>query len=146
MELRSPDPACNPYLAFALLLHAGLDGIERGLPLCGATNRNLLPCGKGGGRSSGSPAGQSGRGGRAGGEKRVRPFNTAPKDARDLFGRQTQGMRGHAEAPDKHRFEEAFTFHIFNAHPMIGKKAVMMWRTFWWFRVPGRAAVSSFSF
>lgn len=29
MELRSPDPACNPYLAFALLLHAGLDGIEQ---------------------------------------------------------------------------------------------------------------------
>lgn len=30
MELRSPDPSCNPYLAFALLLHAGLDGIEAG--------------------------------------------------------------------------------------------------------------------
>src|SRR3954466_8109643 len=30
MELRSPDPACNPYLAFAAILHAGLDGIERG--------------------------------------------------------------------------------------------------------------------
>ena len=29
MELRSPDPSCNPYLAFALLLHAGLDGIEQ---------------------------------------------------------------------------------------------------------------------
>ena len=28
-ELRSPDPACNPYLAFALLIYAGLDGIER---------------------------------------------------------------------------------------------------------------------
>ena len=31
MELRSPDPACNPYLAFAVCLAAGLDGIERGL-------------------------------------------------------------------------------------------------------------------
>ncbi len=33
IELRSPDPACNPYLAFAVMLAAGLDGIERGLEL-----------------------------------------------------------------------------------------------------------------
>lgn len=33
IELRSPDPACNPYLAFALLLAAGLSGIERGYDL-----------------------------------------------------------------------------------------------------------------
>jgi glutamine synthetase len=33
MELRSPDPAFNPYLAFALIIAAGLDGIERALPL-----------------------------------------------------------------------------------------------------------------
>ncbi len=31
LELRSPDPACNPYLSFALLLAAGLDGIRREL-------------------------------------------------------------------------------------------------------------------
>jgi len=31
VELRCPDPSCNPYLAFALMLAAGLDGIERGL-------------------------------------------------------------------------------------------------------------------
>ena len=31
IELRSPDPCCNPYLAIALCLAAGLDGIERGL-------------------------------------------------------------------------------------------------------------------
>ena len=30
-ELRCPDPACNPYLAFAVILAAGLDGIEKGL-------------------------------------------------------------------------------------------------------------------
>ncbi|MDR0951546.1 MAG: glutamine synthetase family protein [Oscillospiraceae bacterium] len=30
-ELRSPDPLTNPYLAFALLIYAGLDGVERGL-------------------------------------------------------------------------------------------------------------------
>ena len=33
MELRSADPPANPYIAFALLLAAGLDGIRRGLPL-----------------------------------------------------------------------------------------------------------------
>lgn len=31
IELRSPDPMANPYLAFALLIYAGLDGIEKGL-------------------------------------------------------------------------------------------------------------------
>ncbi|MFH1486973.1 MAG: glutamine synthetase family protein [Chloroflexota bacterium] len=31
IEYRSPDPACNPYLAFSVMLAAGLDGIERGL-------------------------------------------------------------------------------------------------------------------
>ena len=31
VELRSPDPSCNPYLTLALCLNAGLDGIERGL-------------------------------------------------------------------------------------------------------------------
>lgn len=41
MELRSPDPACNPYLAFALLIHAGLEGIEKNLPLSPASNFDL---------------------------------------------------------------------------------------------------------
>ncbi|MFA4982724.1 MAG: type I glutamate--ammonia ligase [Candidatus Micrarchaeia archaeon] len=31
IECRFPDPSCNPYLAFAAMLAAGLDGIERGL-------------------------------------------------------------------------------------------------------------------
>ncbi len=33
VELRCPDLSCNPYLAFAAMLAAGLDGIERELPL-----------------------------------------------------------------------------------------------------------------
>ena len=41
MELRSPDPACSPYLAFSLLIRAGLDGVERGLPLPPSTDLNL---------------------------------------------------------------------------------------------------------
>ena len=31
IEYRSPDPACNPYLTFSVLLAAGIDGIEKGL-------------------------------------------------------------------------------------------------------------------
>ena len=31
IEARFPDPSCNPYLAFAALIHAGLDGIEQDL-------------------------------------------------------------------------------------------------------------------
>ena len=33
IELRSPDSACNPYLAFAVILAAGLKGIEAGYEL-----------------------------------------------------------------------------------------------------------------
>lgn len=33
VELRLPDPSCNPYLALAVMLGAGLDGIQQGLPL-----------------------------------------------------------------------------------------------------------------
>lgn len=33
IEFRAPDPACNPYLAFAVMLHAGLEGIQREYPL-----------------------------------------------------------------------------------------------------------------
>ncbi len=33
IEFRSPDPACNPYLTFAVMLAAGLNGIEEGLGL-----------------------------------------------------------------------------------------------------------------
>lgn len=41
MELRSPDCSLNPYLAFALLFHAGLDGIEEGLSLAPPLDLNL---------------------------------------------------------------------------------------------------------
>ena len=40
-ELRSPDPTANPYLAFALLIYAGLFGIENKLDLPAAANVNL---------------------------------------------------------------------------------------------------------
>jgi glutamine synthetase len=41
IELRSPDPSCNPYLALAVTLSAGLDGIIRGLTPPEPVNRNV---------------------------------------------------------------------------------------------------------
>ena len=40
-ELRCPDPACNPYLTFAGMLHAGLEGIEKGYELPDPMETNL---------------------------------------------------------------------------------------------------------
>ncbi len=41
IEVRSPDPAANPYLALAVMLKAGLDGIKNKLPLPKHTDRNI---------------------------------------------------------------------------------------------------------
>lgn len=40
-ELRSPDPACNPYLAFAVMLAAGLEGIEKKYKMPGPVEPNI---------------------------------------------------------------------------------------------------------
>ena len=42
IELRSPDPACNPYLAFSVMLAAGLDGMEKGYDLPPPTEKNVF--------------------------------------------------------------------------------------------------------
>ena len=42
IEYRSPDPACNPYLAFAVMLAAGLDGIEKEIPLPPPVEENVF--------------------------------------------------------------------------------------------------------
>jgi len=41
VELRSPDPSCNPYLALAVMLTAGLDGIEKGLDCPDPVRENI---------------------------------------------------------------------------------------------------------
>src|SRR5512136_126240 len=41
VEIRCPDPSCNPYLALAVMLAAGLDGIRRELPVPEATEEDL---------------------------------------------------------------------------------------------------------
>lgn len=43
IELRSCDPSCNPYLALAVMLRTGLDGIKRKLPLPPALEESLFP-------------------------------------------------------------------------------------------------------
>ena len=42
LELRSPDPSANPYLAFACMLGAGLKGIEEKLPLMPEATNNIF--------------------------------------------------------------------------------------------------------
>ena len=42
IELRSPDPAANPYIAYALIIYAGLDGIKRKLKPAAPCNCNLF--------------------------------------------------------------------------------------------------------
>lgn len=42
VEYRSPDPACNPYLAFSLMLAAGMRGVEQGYELPAEADANLF--------------------------------------------------------------------------------------------------------
>jgi len=41
IEFRSPDPACNPYLAFSVMLAAGLEGVEQGYDLPAEATNNI---------------------------------------------------------------------------------------------------------
>jgi len=42
LEYRSPDPACNPYLAFSVILAAGLEGIRQGYELPDEATENVF--------------------------------------------------------------------------------------------------------
>jgi len=42
IELRSPDPACNPYLAFSVMLAAGLEGIEKNYELAEPVEKDIF--------------------------------------------------------------------------------------------------------
>ncbi len=46
MELRCPDPSGNPYLQFAVMIAAGLDGIENNLKLKDPVNKNIFKMSK----------------------------------------------------------------------------------------------------
>jgi glutamine synthetase len=42
VEIRMPDPSCNPYLAFAVMIAAGLDGIRNKTPAGDPVNKNIF--------------------------------------------------------------------------------------------------------
>ena len=42
LEIRSPDPSCNPYIAFTLLIHAAIDGIKNNLKPPAPASENLF--------------------------------------------------------------------------------------------------------
>ncbi|MFC1786591.1 glutamine synthetase family protein [Halobacteriota archaeon] len=46
IEYRSPDPACNPYLAFSVMLAAGLEGIEKGYELPDPVEKDVYNMGE----------------------------------------------------------------------------------------------------
>ncbi len=46
VEYRSPDPACNPYFAFSVMLAAGLEGVEKDYPLRDPVERNVYEMGE----------------------------------------------------------------------------------------------------
>jgi glutamine synthetase len=46
IEFRSPDPACNPYLAFSVMLAAGLEGIEKGYQIPEPVEENVYEMSK----------------------------------------------------------------------------------------------------
>ncbi|PSP37729.1 type I glutamate--ammonia ligase [Halobacteriales archaeon QH_2_66_30] len=41
IEFRAPDPSCNPYLALAVMIHAGLDGVENDLDCPDPVRENI---------------------------------------------------------------------------------------------------------
>ncbi len=41
-EIRSPDPTCNPYLALAMMLNAGLDGVKNNLKPAPSVNKDIF--------------------------------------------------------------------------------------------------------
>ena len=42
VEVRMPDPSCNPYLAFAVMLHAGLNGVEKQIDPGPPVNKDIF--------------------------------------------------------------------------------------------------------
>jgi glutamine synthetase len=47
VEVRVPDPSCNPYLAFAVMLASGLDGVQNEIKPPAPVNENIFEMGEG---------------------------------------------------------------------------------------------------
>ena len=93
-ELRTPDPTANPYLAFACLLQAGLDGVEAGpAPARAGGRQHLPPLGRGVGppRHQGPAAQPRGRADGARGRHRA-PAGPRRPHLRRVHRREAQGV------------------------------------------------------
>ncbi len=93
-EIRCPDPACNPYLTFAALLHAGLEGIEQRLRARGADGLEPLPPDPGAARRARDrgAAGDARRGGRGARGLRADEAGARRAHPRALRRDQAQGV------------------------------------------------------
>ena len=93
-EIRCPDPACNPYLTFAALLHAGLEGIEQGYELEEPMDSNLYHLSADQRRERGIvvAAGDARRGGRGAGRLRADAQGARRPHLRALRRAEAQGM------------------------------------------------------
>jgi glutamine synthetase len=85
IEIRSPDPACNPYLAFAVMLAAGLRGIEEGYDLPGEVDDDV---------DAMTPE-----------DRRARGIASLPEDLADAI-KEMERSELVAEALGEHVFEE----------------------------------------
>ena len=96
MELRCPDPACNPYLTFAALLQAGLEGIEKGYELPEPMEKNLYHLAPDDRRRLGHRAAprDARRGDRADGRVRARPAHARRAHVQPLHRDQAPGVGG----------------------------------------------------
>ena len=96
MELRCPDPACNPYLTFAALLQAGLEGIERGYELPEPMEKNLyhLSPGRAEAARHRAAAGDARRGDRADRAVRAGPAHARRAHLQPLRRDQAPGVGG----------------------------------------------------
>ena len=96
MELRCPDPACNPYLTFAILLAAGLEGIEKGYELPEPMEKNLYHISPEERKRLGhrAAARDAGRGDRADGRVRAGAAHLRRAHLQPLRGDQAAGVGG----------------------------------------------------
>ena len=103
-EIRCPDPACNPYLTFAALLHAGLEGIEQGYELPPPMESNLYKLTRGGAKGARHrrAAGDARRGDRRAGRVRPRPPGARRPHLRQLR-RSSSGRSGTSTASSSPR-------------------------------------------
>ncbi len=109
MELRSPDPACNPYLCFMLLLEAGLEGVKEELRLPGEASFDLY---SETGRAAGLPELPKSleealeRAGESAFIRRLLPERTLES----YLAEKRQECRAAEKAPDRLHFEREFYF------------------------------------